>query len=126
MGSLTTAQAVFEDVTLEWKGLFFEIPATHILRAMVLIEEIITVDELRRYSHRKTVPVAKLAMAYGVVLRYGGSKFTDDQIYAEMMQGRSMQPALIGVVTTNLLKILAPRSLKPPKAERKKHRRRRP
>lgn len=112
---MTSAAEVFENVTLEWKGVAFDLPASHILRTAALIEEIITLRELSRFSAQKKVPVAKLAMAYGVCLRYVGAKVQDDQIYAEMMQAGMMQPALIGQVTTNLLKILVPKSAEKPK-----------
>jgi hypothetical protein len=76
--------SAFSPVELNWDGKTYTIPANRVLMAIAQIEEILTMDELAKFNRRGTAPVAKLAMAYGAVLRYSGCSVSDDEVYAGM------------------------------------------
>jgi hypothetical protein len=80
---------IFEDVTLTWKGQDHTIESTRVMGAIAKIEEVITLKELGEYANKGDAPMAKLAMAFGSVLRYAGAKVSDDEVYAGMFSGES-------------------------------------
>jgi len=74
----------FEDIRLQWAGSDYVIRANRVLGAIARIEDVVTLNELQRFGARGTAPMAKIAMAYGAVLRYAGAKVTDEEVYAGM------------------------------------------
>lgn len=76
----------FDDIKLDWHGKEYTIPANRVLRAIACIEDVLTLNELATYSARNAVPFAKIASAYGAVLRYAGATVTDEDVYAGMLQ----------------------------------------
>jgi len=74
----------FEDIHLQWADSEYVIRANKVLGAIARIEDVLTLNELQRFSARGTAPMAKLSMAYGAVLRYAGAKVTDEEVYAGM------------------------------------------
>lgn len=75
----------FEDVAITWRGREYRIAAHRVFGAIQRIEDVVTMEELRRYAMRETVPLAKLADAYAAVLRYAGARNVDGQeVYSEM------------------------------------------
>tara|TARA_R110000868_G_scaffold32425_3_gene117958 strand:- start:1261 stop:1656 length:396 start_codon:yes stop_codon:yes gene_type:complete len=74
--------AVFDDVTFEWAGNNYTIPARRLLGAIARVEGVVTIAELMQTQvARGTVKLAVLAQAFGEVLRYAGAKVTDDEVY---------------------------------------------
>lgn len=69
---------LFEPVELTWKGDVYAIPPSRVLRAIAVVEDVITLQQL---SMGPRVPLAKLAMAYAALLRFAGGKVTDDEMY---------------------------------------------
>lgn len=89
----------FEEVGLTWEGREYVIPADGVLRVIAKVEDVITLGELA--VAQKRIPLAKLATAYGVMLRAAGADVTDEQVYSGMfanggkdMPRRAMQAAL--------------------------------
>lgn len=74
----------FDDVEIEWKGTKYTIKKNRVLGAIARIEDVVTMSELQRFWDRGTAPMAKIAMAYGAVLRYVGVNVTDDEVYEGM------------------------------------------
>lgn len=72
----------FEDITIEWEGKPYVIPANKVMGAISRIEDVVTLEELGRFHARGTAPLIKLCQAYGTVLRYAGAKVTDEEVYA--------------------------------------------
>lgn len=100
--------SIFEPVTLTWEDKKYLIPAHQVLRAIAIVEEVITLHELMQYNTRGTAPAAKLSTAYGAVLRFAGAKVTDEQVYARMFdQGEAMS---IGHAISALLFMMIPPS----------------
>jgi hypothetical protein len=73
---------MFKPVTLEWKGRPVVIPANRLLGAIAAVEEAVTFNELIEFSKRRAYPTARVAAAFGILLRYAGEDVTDEQIYA--------------------------------------------
>jgi len=72
----------FSDIELDWKGQVYVVKSHRVMGAISRIEEIVTLPEIQEYARRGTVPLAKLSMALGAVLRYAGASVTDDDIYS--------------------------------------------
>lgn len=79
--------SIFEDIKLTWDGKEYVIPSDRVMGAIARIEDVVTLGELQRYSEKQTAPLAKVAMAYGAVLRYAGANVTDDKVYAGLFGG---------------------------------------
>lgn len=78
--------AVFEEVKLTWKGREYSIPPDQVLRLIAKVEDIIPFAELASISPRK-VPFARIAAAYGAMLRHAGAAVTDEEVYEGMWAG---------------------------------------
>lgn len=75
---------IFEDYTIAWHGMDHVIPAGSMLRVIASVEDVVTYGELLGFARRRTAPFAKLAQAYGIVLRAAGVAISDDDVYAGM------------------------------------------
>lgn len=101
----------FDDVVFEWAGTKYNLPAHRVLGAIARVEDVVTLQELQRNGMKETVPIAKLAMAYGVLLRYVGAKVTDIEIYEALFgQGKDTDAITIIEAITNLVSIMIPPS----------------
>lgn len=99
----------FDDVTLQWRGRDYVIPANRMMGAIARIEDHVTMVELGRMGERGTVPLAKLAGAYAAVLRYAGAaKITDEDVYEALFDGG--QQATVMAAITALLGMMVPKS----------------
>lgn len=72
----------FADLTLTWKGRDYIVKAGDMLGLIEVVEEIVTLPELERVSKR--FQKAKLARAYGAMLRYAGCHVDDVEVHDEM------------------------------------------
>lgn len=101
---------MFKPVKLDWGGKSVEIPANRLLGAIALVEDIITFNELISFSKRGAYPTARIAQAYGELLRYAGLSVEDDEVYAGIFANAqdatnvtaSMQLLMMIMVPTNL------------------------
>ena len=72
----------FADLTLTWKGREYTVKSRDMLGLIEVVEEIVTLPELERVSKR--FQKAKLARAYGAMLRYAGCHVEDVEVHDEM------------------------------------------
>lgn len=99
----------FDDVKFGWAGKEYVIPAHKVLGAIARVEDVVTLQELQRNGVKETIPLAKLAMAYGVLLRYAGAQVTDMEIYNGMFGvGKDAQAIVIVEAITNLVVLMIP------------------
>lgn len=76
---------VFKEVTLEWDGETHVIPSNRVMGAIARVEEFVTLKELSEFSQApQGAKYARLAQAYGSLLRYAGARVEDDEVYAGM------------------------------------------
>lgn len=93
---------IFDDQVFTWKGVDFTIHARQVLGAIAACEEVLTLHELLMFAKRGTAPQARLAKAYGTVLRYAGAKVTDDEIYQASVigtDGAKMRASIEGLIS---------------------------
>ena len=76
--------ALFEEVTLEWRGEKHVIPPNGVMRAIAVVEDIVTLPELSVEMQSRKFKLSRLAAAYGALLRYAGAKASDEDVYASL------------------------------------------
>lgn len=101
---------IFDDVTLEWDGVSYVIPSRRILGAIAVVEEVITLQELSERARKKKVPISLLSQAFGALLRYAGSKVTDDEVYQQMFSDEATEKVIVAVHA--LMMMMVPREVK--------------
>jgi hypothetical protein len=101
---------IFAAKELGWRDETFVIPARRMMGAIAAIEDVITLHELQLFAARKTAPMAKLAMAYGAVLRYAGASIADDDVYAGMLEGGQSATG-VAIAISGLLEMMVPPGL---------------
>lgn len=97
----------FDDIKLTWADKEYVIPANRVLGAVARIEDVITLTELSRFGGRNTAPMAKIAMAFGAVLRYAGATITDDEVYGQMFTGENRAQQIVDSVSV-LISMMVP------------------
>lgn len=98
---------MFEPLILTWKGNEYRVEPDRILMCIASVEDILTLAELSNYtSSRMTIPMAKLSMAFGRILRFAGANVTDQEVYKEVMKGDSA--AAVNLMVTTLLQMMVP------------------
>lgn len=99
---------IFEEVRLSWKGKDYVIPANDVLRAIAKVEDVLTLGELGSARGDGRVPYAKLASAFGALLRHAGASVTDEEVYNDLFSGGPKdlpRSALAAIVTLQTLMI---------------------
>jgi hypothetical protein len=99
----------FDDINLEWEGKPFIIKSNRVLGAIARIEDVITLSELQRFGMRGGSPLAKIAMAYGAVLRYAGAQVTDEEVYRGLFsQGKKTSAETVMLSIHSLVSMMIP------------------
>lgn len=104
---------VFDDVVFQWAGVPVVIPARNVLGAICACEDVITMHELYEFAERGTCPQARIACAYGAVLRYAGVKVDNDDVYERALKGAGA--VQMNVAIRALIQMMLPKSAKMPK-----------
>lgn len=97
---------IFEPVSLTWKGKEHTVEPDRVMMLIAKIEDIITLSEIFAYQQKGAAPIGKIAMAYGVALRYAGCNVRDDEVYKGLFdqEGGAAIPAAL----TALLGMMIP------------------
>lgn len=98
----------FNPVEFVWAGSKYVIPAHKVLSAIARVEEVITLHELQRYGNKGSPPLARIAMAYGTVLRFAGCPVTDVQIYEAMFGAGDAKPEDVIESIVTLIAMMVP------------------
>jgi len=69
----------FKDITLEWRGRSYVIPANRVFGAIARIEDYIVLADLVTASEQGRMPYAKASQAYAALLAYAGVQGVDPQ-----------------------------------------------
>lgn len=97
---------MLNDFEFEWKNEKHIVPANHVMKLIAKVEDVITVDELLKALSGKQVPFAKLAMAFGTVLRHVSIRVSDEEIYNALFENQInvpyIQQLLFGLVSLML------------------------
>ena len=97
------SESVFQEVKLGFKGEEYTIPPDRVMGAIAVVEEHVTFADL---VDTKRPKLARIAQAFGALLRYAGAKVEDDVVYSAMFDGKTgvqIQNAISG-----LLEIMVP------------------
>lgn len=96
---------MFDSVTLMFNGQTYRIEPDRVMRAIAIVEDVVTLDELVKYHERGTAPMAKLAMAYAALLRYCGGSQTDAEVYEAMFKSGNQSAVAnsIGVLLSMMI-----------------------
>ena len=97
-----------QDVTFTWGGEEYRVEAREVLPLIAKVEEILTLTEVITAAQRDTVPMAKLSMAFGVMLRYAGARVTDSEVYSGMFKEGGAGPQAAIAAANSLLTLMIP------------------
>lgn len=99
----------FEPIPLYWEGKEYIIPSRKIMPAIARIEDVVTLTELQEYAARGTMPIGKIAMSYGAVLRFAGANITDEEVYSGMFGAEGQdQQATAMIAVQGLMEMMMP------------------
>ncbi len=102
---------VFKEIELDFRGRTYRLPADQILRTIAKVEDVFTLGDLARVQRQGKLPLAKLAIAYGIVLRAAGCEASDEDAYNEMFTGSGAdlpRRAMLAVYTLQALMVPPP------------------
>lgn len=100
--------AIFQTLTLHWQDQTYVIPADKVMGAIAVVEDVITFPEICIMMTGKP-RLARLAEAYGALLRYGGITITDAEVYDALFTKGTMKKQ-VGDALNTLLAIMTPPS----------------
>ncbi len=100
---------MFDSVTLKFNGETYRIEPDKVMRAIAIVEDIVTLDELVKFHERGTAPMAKLAMAYAALIRYAGGACTDNEAYEAMFKEGNQSSVSASIGT--LLAMMIPKTI---------------
>lgn len=98
----------FADFAVEWAGAPYTIPARKIMRAIAVVEDIVTLGELSTMVRDDRLKLSKVAAAYGALLRFAGASVDDEQVYAGLFSGGAQTTAMASI--NGLLGLMIPPS----------------
>lgn len=101
-GKGSAMKRIFAPVVMSWEGVEYTIPAANMLHCIAEVENVLTLGELANARERARLPLAKLAIAYGIALRYAGATVSDEEVYAGMFKdaGAELQQRSFGAIVT--------------------------
>ena len=102
----------FEDFEIEWRGDTYTLPAEVALRTISQIEEVLTLPELAESVKRNALPIARMSMAFGTLLRATGCTDSDERVYQVIISG-----GLLVDIAITLMKFMSPPAMRPPVAD---------
>lgn len=104
--------AIFDDVELEWEGVKYTLKGDgQIMKAVAAVEDHLTLAELFQGQESGRVPLAKLSMAYAILLRHAGARqISDAEVYAGMWANGADASAIQEAITS-LLALMMPQSV---------------
>lgn len=94
--------SIFEPVTITWGDEEYTVPSDKVMRLIAVIEDHLRINDL---VSEKGPALAKLACAYGSVLRFAGARVSDDEVYHAFF---SKGPDVAVELTTALLSMMIP------------------
>jgi len=109
--------AIFQDVTLQWGGVEYTVPANNVMRLIAKVESEISLQELTR---DQGPPLSKLALGYQAALNHAGARVSSEAIYESMFDQEKSQGEIINSAVSGLLTIMLPPSTYQPKISKKK------
>lgn len=105
--------SIFSEIKLKWGDKEYTIAPDNVMQCIAKVEDVVTLAELGRMAEKRTLPLAKLAAAFAVVLEHAGARVSAEDVYAGMFSGGDgMQIHAQDAVTTLLVMMIPPDHLK--------------
>ncbi|RMG71933.1 MAG: hypothetical protein D6711_14240 [Chloroflexi bacterium] len=104
---------MFDDIKITHNDKGYTIQSDNVLKLVAQVERIISVVELAKLVSEGTPPLASIAMAYGIILRYAGATITDEEIYREFFSDSDAAATAQNCILT-LLQLMVPDLENPP------------
>jgi len=107
-------QSLFKPITLAWHGREYTIAPDAVLRCIAEVENVLTLGDLANMQARGRLSLAKLAIAYGITLRYAGAEVSDEDVYGGMFKdaGAELQRRAFGAILTLQALMVPPEQLR--------------
>ena len=90
---------------MTWEGKEYRLPGNRQLLVICQVEDILTFGDLATAELTKRLPIGKMSMAFGVMLRSAGCNVTDDDVYKGIFKDPKTAPqnALAALYTLQAL-----------------------
>lgn len=98
--------SIFSDITLEWDGEEYTIPAARMMRLVQAVEDVVTLPELQDCIAR--MKAARIASAYAVMLRFAGVRVSDEEVYEKVFDSEDNMHQILSDAGTLLYQIICP------------------
>lgn len=103
----------FQDIKLSWGGKSLIIRSDQVMRAIAVIEEHVTINELSEFAKRKTAPMARISLAYAALIKFAGGECEAEDVYASMFSGDAKAAQAMDAVNGLLVLMLPPGNIAP-------------
>lgn len=78
--------ALFQEVRLPWGGRDVVIAPDQVMRAIAMVEEVVTIDKVAKMVASRELKIAKLSEAVANAMRCAGESVTDAEVYAYLVR----------------------------------------
>jgi len=65
---------IFETVTFTYRGQSYTIPDALVMKTIARVEDVLTLAQIHYAIENKSLPLAKIATAFGIMLRAAGGR----------------------------------------------------
>lgn len=103
---------VFKDISLEWRGEPFVIPAKRVMRAIAIVEREMTLSDLVEQRNTGRIRLTQVAAAFGHLLRFAGAKVEDEEVYEGMFGAGEQRASVLDALDTLLTLVIPPSAVK--------------
>ena len=100
--------SIFQEVTLRWGDKDYVVPPDRVMRAIALIEDHVTINQLSEATSGGKMPLVKISAAYAVVLRYAGANVSDEDVYDGMFNGAGQMHVKMMSAIAGLMGLMIP------------------
>lgn len=98
--------AIFEEVAVAWGDKKFVIPADRMMMTIARVEDVLTLGDLSAYFATGKLPLAKIAQAFGIVLRQAGASVEDEEVYEGMFRAKGQEVTRRAIEAIHMLMAL--------------------
>lgn len=103
--------AIFDDITLSFKGEDYTVKHNRVMMLIAKVEDVITLSDLVNNN----IKLSKLAEAYKVALEYAGAKVEVEDVYASLFGDGGAQNVQNSIQSL-IMMMLPPDTYNPPEA----------
>lgn len=102
----------FQAIKLSWAGAEYTVPADSVMRAIAIIEDHITFNELVTASRKRAVPLAKISHAFAAIIGFAGGNVSPEDVYSGMFGGVVEQEKVMASIFGLMSMMIPPEHLR--------------